>query len=142
MGHKNLLVTRTYRRQKPECSRSSREASAARLRSRADIGPQTPRGDLAELGRSWGLPPESHFPEYADATGIPPTAAERVGCMIIQGRVRWPHTSNLLIRAGGLPPRKGPTGPLGAKPTASRSFVRVRGSGSLQCDTRERERSP
>src|ERR1017187_2943349 len=37
MGHKNLLVTRTYRRQKPECSRSSREASAARLRSRADI---------------------------------------------------------------------------------------------------------
>src|ERR1022692_2075768 len=38
MGHKNLLVTRTYRRQKPECSRSSREASAARLRSRTDSG--------------------------------------------------------------------------------------------------------
>ncbi len=71
-----------------------------------------------------------------------PTAAERVGCMIIQGRVRWPNTSNLLMRAGGLPPRKGPTGPLGAKPTASRSFVRVRGSGPLQCDTGERERSP
>jgi hypothetical protein len=95
-----------------------------------------------EIWRSWGLPPESHFPEYADATGIPPTAAERVGCMIIQGRVRWPNTSNLLMRAGGLPPRKGPTGPLGAKPTASRSFVRVRGSGPLQCDTGERERSP
>lgn len=29
-----------------------------------------------------------------------PTAAERVGCMIIQGRVRWPNTSNLLMRAG------------------------------------------
>src|ERR1019366_8755996 len=53
-----------------------------------------------EIWRSWGLPPESHFPEYADATGIPPTAAEPVGCIIIQGRVRWPNTSNLLMRGG------------------------------------------
>jgi hypothetical protein len=29
-----------------------------------------------------------------------------------------------------------------AKRSASRSFVRVRGSGPLQCDTGERERSP
>ena len=47
-----------------------------------------------------------------------------------------------LMRAGGLPPRKAPAMPLGAKPTASRSFVRVRSSGPLQCDTGERERSP
>src|ERR1035438_8555450 len=77
MGHKNLLVTRTYRRQKPECSRSSREASAARLRSRRNIGslprrktgppdrfrvPRSTARRRGQLPRSWAF--------WVDGTGF------------------------------------------------------------------------